>query len=109
MATEIGPTDVSMIPTEVKEVGRFAYSLAMELRSGAVSLDQDLNALLASWKGLAADSYAHSWQEMHTGAIRVWDELLELAEKLGVTAEGFQAKDSQTADHFGSLALRLDT
>ncbi|MFC9965467.1 WXG100 family type VII secretion target [Nocardia ignorata] len=96
---------VSVIPDEVQEIGRIAYRVATELRSGADSLDTSVVQLLASWTGTAAESYQRAWGDMQTGSRRVWDELFELAEKLGVTAENFQATDTGSAESIFSLDL----
>lgn len=97
--------DLSAIPEDVREVGRFAYRIATELRSGANSLDSEVAALMTSWTGGAADSYRAGWDEMNAGAVRVWDELFELAEKLGITADTYQQRDQSAAGTFGSLDL----
>ncbi|MGW4737375.1 WXG100 family type VII secretion target [Nocardia xishanensis] len=97
--------NVSVVPEDVQDVGRFAYRVATELRSGAAMLDNEVTALLASWKGSSATSYADGWREMHAAALQVWDELFELAEKLGITADTYRQRDTGTAGAFSSLNL----
>lgn len=71
---------LSVIPDHVKEFGRFAYQVATELRSGSASLDVEVQGLMSGWKGAAADAYLAGWEEMHGGAVDVWEALFELAE-----------------------------
>ncbi len=99
-----GP-QASVVPDDVKDVGRFAYKIADELRSGAISLDRDVTTLLATWTGSAANAYDAGWKEMHSGALRVWEELFELAEKLGVTADNFREQDLESSNTFRTLDL----
>ncbi len=97
--------NLNVVPAEVSALGRYAYKLADELRSGAMSLDREVNALLTTWKGSAADSYDAGWDEMHSGALRVWDELFELAAKLGITADNYRDQDAKTKISINSLDL----
>ncbi|WP_067648443.1 WXG100 family type VII secretion target [Nocardia harenae] len=86
----------AVVPEEVAAVGRFAYRIANELRDGANSLDREVSMLMDSWRGAAAQSYGGGWNEMHSGAMRVWEELLQLAEKLGVTADNYLAQEAES-------------
>ncbi|MCP2289128.1 WXG100 family type VII secretion target [Nocardia amikacinitolerans] len=95
----------SVVTDDVKALGRYAYKLAEELRSGALSLDREVTALLSTWKGSAADSYDTAWDEMHQGALTVWEELFELAAKLGITADTYRERDTSNASAIGSLDL----
>ncbi|MEV0355991.1 WXG100 family type VII secretion target [Nocardia sp. NPDC050697] len=56
------------VPEDVAALGRFAYRIAIELRDGANSLDGEVSALMNSWRGAAAQSYADGWGDMHSGA-----------------------------------------
>ncbi|WP_062987692.1 WXG100 family type VII secretion target [Nocardia anaemiae] len=96
---------LEVIPEEVKEVGRFAYRVATELRSGSSSLDVEVQSVLSTWRGIAADAYGSGWEELRRGASEVWEALFELAEKLGITAETYQTADSARASTFSSLDL----
>ncbi|APE38265.1 hypothetical protein BOX37_12275 [Nocardia mangyaensis] len=98
-------SSVSVIPEDVQEIGRIAYRVATDLQSGASGLDTSVAQLLASWTGSAAESYQRAWGEMQTGSRRVWDELFELAEKLGVTSENSQVTDMTNAGNISSLDL----
>lgn len=96
---------VEVIPEEVKEFGRFAFRVATELRSGSSSLDVEVQSVLSTWHGLAADAYGSGWEELKRGATEVWDALFELAEKLGSTAENYSTVDTARATTFSSLDL----
>jgi WXG100 family type VII secretion target len=88
---------VHVVPEEVQALGQFANSVAEQLRSGSGALDRDVMRLLETWKGSAADGYRSGWDEVHKGALGVWDALTDLAEKLGVNAAGYQATDDANA------------
>ncbi|MFI9507645.1 WXG100 family type VII secretion target [Nocardia sp. NPDC052566] len=98
-----GADPLQVIPEQVKDLGRYAYGIATELRSGSNSLDGEVRGLLETWKGGAADSYGAGWDEMHQGAVRVWDVLFALAEKLGITAENYRTTDTGSASGISSL------
>ncbi|MBF6204319.1 WXG100 family type VII secretion target [Streptomyces gardneri] len=97
--------NMSVTPDDVLDVGRFAYQMATNLRSSADALDNEVSALLTSWKGSSATSYAEGWRDMFDSARLVWDELFQLAEKLGITADMFRAQDTNNAGEFSSLDL----
>jgi WXG100 family type VII secretion target len=96
---------LSVVPVNVEGFGRFAYQVATELRSGSASLDVEVQGLMSGWKGAAADAYLAGWEEMHRGAVEVWEALFELAEKLGITAETYRAVDTARASGISSLDL----
>ncbi|MFI9632560.1 WXG100 family type VII secretion target [Nocardia sp. NPDC051929] len=100
-----GDTPLHVVPEEVKAVGRFAYDVAEQLRSGSVSLDREVQALFGSWKGSAADAYRAGWDDMQDGALKAWDALTDLAAKLGVTSSAFQNRDDANASSLSSLQL----
>ncbi|MBL1075243.1 WXG100 family type VII secretion target [Nocardia sp. 2] len=94
-----------VIPDDVQGFGRAAYRIADELRSASAGLDGEVQGLMTTWKGAAADSYLAGWDEMHRGALDVWDTLFELAAKLGITAENFQQADTDFGAAVSSLNL----
>lgn len=100
-----GAGAVSVVPDDVQGFGRAAYRIAEELRSASASLDTEVQGLTSTWKGAAADSYVAGWDEMHRGALDVWDTLFALAEQLGITAENFQTSDSDNAAAVTSLDM----
>ncbi|WP_280457813.1 WXG100 family type VII secretion target [Nocardia carnea] len=97
--------ELSVVPEDVRNIGRIAYRIATELRSGASTLDLDVTTLLSSWTGTAADSYRAAWAEMHDSSEVVWNELFEPAEKLGITADNYVQTDGSTAAAVSSLNL----
>ncbi|QLY34338.1 WXG100 family type VII secretion target [Nocardia huaxiensis] len=94
-----------MIPDDVQGFGRAAYAIAEELRSASANLDTEVQGLMATWKGAAADSYLVGWDEMHSGAMDVWDTLFALAERLGITAENYRDADTAYSAAVSSLDL----
>ncbi|MDO3650541.1 WXG100 family type VII secretion target [Nocardia mangyaensis] len=106
MVTEVdGGKDFAVIPDDVQGFGRAAYRIAEELRSASASLDTEIQGLMSTWKGAAADSYVAGWDEMHRGALDVWDTLFALAEQLGITAQSFRELDHARAAAVSSLDL----
>ncbi|UGT63170.1 WXG100 family type VII secretion target [Nocardia asteroides] len=97
--------EIAVVPDEVLAVGRFAYEVATGLRSSADVLNSEVEALLLSWKGKSAESYSAGWREMRDSARSVWDELFELAGKLGATADTFRAQESGSAGEFTFLDI----
>ncbi|QLY29934.1 hypothetical protein H0264_32790 [Nocardia huaxiensis] len=58
MAIEsVGAGQFEVIPDDVQGFGRVAYRMAEELRSGCATLDGEVQGLMSTWKGAAADSY----------------------------------------------------
>ncbi|MCX5045076.1 WXG100 family type VII secretion target [Aldersonia sp. NBC_00410] len=96
---------VHVVPEEVQALGQFAADVAEQLKSGSGALDRDVAQLLDTWKGTAADGYRSGWDEVHKGALGVWDALTDLAEKLGVSAAGYQATDDANAATVRSVAV----
>lgn len=99
------PSSLSVEPEEVKALGRMAYQIADELKSGYSSLVSDTKVTIDSWTGNNAGAFTAAWDEFHEGADQVWDALLELAEKLGVTAETLRSTDQSFASGISSLDL----
>lgn len=100
-----GP-DISVVPDEVRDVGKYVYSLADTLRRALQSAGTDVDSLTdASWAGDAAAEFAAGWSDVHDGSTHIIDALTEMAEKLGVNAETFQNTDVGNGDGFSSLRL----
>lgn len=104
MATE-DSSSLSVQPEEVTALGRLAYRIAEECKSGYSALATDARLTIDGWAGNNAGTFTAAWGEFHEGADQVWDALLELAEKLGVTAETFRATDQSFAAGVRSLDL----
>nr|WP_269781554.1 WXG100 family type VII secretion target [Nocardia bovistercoris] len=90
---------------EVQALGRLAYTIATECKSGYSTLVADTRFTIDSWSGNNSDTFAAGWSEFHEGADQVWDALFELAEKLGVTAETLATTDQTRATGLSSLDL----
>ncbi|MEV4203234.1 MULTISPECIES: WXG100 family type VII secretion target [Nocardia] len=99
------PTTLSVVPDEVKALGRLAYRVASECRTGYRSLATDTQITIDSWRGNNATIFTAGWDEFHSGADQVWDALFELAEKLGITANTLVATDQSNASGLSSLDL----
>ncbi|MCP2292291.1 WXG100 family type VII secretion target [Nocardia amikacinitolerans] len=90
---------------EVKALGRLAYAIAEECKTGYSSLVTDTQVTIDSWSGNNASAFTAGWEEFREGADQVWDALFELAEKLGVTAETLATADQSRAAGLSSLDL----
>ncbi|MBF6251276.1 WXG100 family type VII secretion target [Nocardia farcinica] len=103
MATDDQPLNV--VPDAVRAVGRRAYDIAQQLKSGSIALDREVQALFDTWKGSAADAYREGWDDMQDGAMKAWDALTDLASRLGVSASTLRDQDTSNAAPISSLQL----
>ncbi|AXK87194.1 WXG100 family type VII secretion target [Nocardia farcinica] len=103
MATDDQPLNV--VPDAVTAVGRRAYDIAQQLKSGSIALDREVQALFDTWKGSAADAYREGWDDMQDGAMKAWDALTDLASRLGVSASTLRDQDTSNAAPISSLQL----
>lgn len=99
--------ELQVVPAEVTDAGTFVQLTADELINGLNSLDRDINALLDTWKGNAADDYAAGWEETRQGVVTVLDALTKIAELLGVNSRTFATQDTSNAEGFGSLSIQI--
>ncbi|MGW4772849.1 ESX-1 secretion-associated protein [Nocardia sp. NPDC004278] len=89
---------LSVVPEKVREVGKYVYELAETLRTALDSAAKDVDAVAnGSWTGNLASKFAEGWTEVHDGGGQIISALSELAEKLGVTAETYEAQDASNA------------
>lgn len=95
MAGEEG--SLSVEPESVKGFGRTAFDIAGQCRDGLAALELDVRDMRDSWSGNNSDAFFAGWDDFHQGAVAVWDALMELAAKLGVTAETLQNTDGSNA------------
>lgn len=89
---------LSVIPEDVKALGRYAYNQAEALRSALNSVGQEVDELTSSgWTGAASTTFAHGWGECRDGGIKIIHTLAVLAEKLGVAEAVYLANESGTS------------
>ncbi|ALR12356.1 hypothetical protein MYCSP_14125 [Mycobacteroides saopaulense] len=100
--TSAGNAPLQVVIDEVGALGKFAASLADQMRAGSASLDREVQALFGVWKGSAADAYRSGWDEMQDGATKVWDALANIASTLDDNARAFQAQEISTASSIHS-------
>lgn len=98
-------SSISVDIEEVKALGRLAFQIAEECKSGYASLTADARQTIDGWKGNNASTFGAAWDEFHAGADQVWDALFELAEKLGITAETLRTTDQSQGSRISSLDL----
>lgn len=100
--------DLSVVPDDVRDVGRYAFNLAENLRTALDSAGREVNGLLSGgWRGPAATGFAGSWTETHDGGRQVIDALTTLADKLGVTAATYRKTDDSRAAGLRESSLDL--
>ncbi|MGQ4617303.1 WXG100 family type VII secretion target [Nocardia sp. R7R-8] len=96
---------LSVQTDEVKALGRLAFDVATQCREGYSALETDVRDMLESWTGNNVGAFSAGWEELHQGAVQVWDALFELAEKLGITADTIRETDRAFATGVSSLDL----
>ena len=82
---------------QVKALGVTALGVGNQCRDGLTALEADVREVLEGWTGNNSDAFSAGWDEFHQGAIEVWDALVELASKLGVTADTLCTTDQSSA------------
>lgn len=98
--------ELRVVPDEVRQVGRFVYGIAQNLRSALDSAGSEVDAVVSgSWRGSAADEFAVGWSETRDGGAQIFEALTAMAEKLGVTAENYRMVDESRASTTSSLDL----
>ncbi|MGQ4617315.1 WXG100 family type VII secretion target [Nocardia sp. R7R-8] len=104
-----GPVNsISVVPEQVREVGQHVYDLAEALRSALDSAAKDVDSLInGSWTGDLATEFGSGWTEVHDGGIQIITALTGMAQKLGITADTYQARDEHTAAALGASSLDL--
>jgi WXG100 family type VII secretion target len=101
-------TEFSVVPSTVTDAGKFAQDTATELRNGIRSADTEVQTLMTTWKGNAADAYLAGWEETKKGALEVLDALANMAELLGVTAVSYTDIDDRRAADTATVTSSLN-
>ncbi|MEU0505418.1 type VII secretion target [Nocardia sp. NPDC005998] len=100
--------NLSVVPEKVREVGKYVYELADALRNALDSTSKDVASLTdGSWTGDYATEFSNGWAEVRDGGSHIMSALTEMAEKLGVTAETYQARDESHAAALNTSSLDL--
>ncbi|SNY81362.1 WXG100 family type VII secretion target [Nocardia amikacinitolerans] len=98
--------DLSVIPDEVRAVGRSVAGLAASLRSALDSVGVEVEGLASgAWSGAAATAFAQGWRETQSSGGAIIDVLTKMAEKLGVAAQAYEVQDTDNAAQTSSLSL----
>jgi WXG100 family type VII secretion target len=104
--TQISPFEV--VPDTVSDAGKFVQDTAAALVNGVRSTDTEIQALMTTWNGRAADAYLTGWEETKKGALEVLDALAALADLLGVTAVSYSDIDDRRATDTVTVTSSLD-
>ncbi|MEV6138791.1 WXG100 family type VII secretion target [Nocardia sp. NPDC051990] len=100
--------NLAVMPEKVREVGKYVYELAEALRAALDSAAKDVASLTdGSWTGDAANEFSAGWTEVRDGGVQIMTALTGMAEKLGVTADTYQAGDESNAATLNTSSLDL--
>lgn len=63
---------VSVVPEQVRDVGKYVYELTKALRSALDSAANDVDALTnGSWTGDSATEFANGWTDVRDGGVQI--------------------------------------
>ncbi|WP_227996086.1 ESX-1 secretion-associated protein [Nocardia australiensis] len=100
---------ISVVPEKVREVGKYVYELAETLRTALDSAAKDVDSLTnGSWTGASATDFVEGWTDVHDGGSQIMSALTDMAEKLGVTADTYEARDEGNASVLNTSSSSLD-
>ncbi|MFE9327750.1 type VII secretion target [Nocardia sp. NPDC052278] len=99
---------LSVVPEQVRDVGKYVYELAEKLCTALDSATTDVDAVAnGSWTGGLAAEFADGWSDVRDGGGQIITALAAMAEKLGVTAETYQTLDESNASTLNTSSLDL--
>ncbi|MEU1524081.1 WXG100 family type VII secretion target [Nocardia rhamnosiphila] len=99
---------VTVVPEDVRAVGRYVYEMAETLRTALESAATDVEGLLnGGWSGTSATNFSEGWGDVRDGGSQIMSALTGMAEKLGVTADTYEATDEGTSSQIVDSSLRL--
>ncbi|WP_433659934.1 WXG100 family type VII secretion target [Nocardia sp. CA-128927] len=101
----VSPGTLTVVPEQVSAAGHYVQNTAQSLINGLRTTSSEVNALESSWRGAAATAYANAWDEVHRGAVEVFEALADMADLLGVVVDRTVATDIDTANTVSSLTL----
>ncbi|MFI9402716.1 WXG100 family type VII secretion target [Nocardia sp. NPDC052316] len=104
-AANAAPNTFNLVPDHVSDAGRYVQTTAQNLINGLRSASADVNALESTWRGTAATAYSTAWDEVHRGALDVFEALADMADLLGVVVDRSAAADTGNAATISSLNL----
>lgn len=95
--------DHQSFTAHTREIGLRADALRERRRE----IEHDVERLLASWRGAAADRFAESWLEWRDGADGVIVSLAARVESLAATRDDLLETDAHVGDKGARLRGRL--
>ncbi|WP_175583341.1 WXG100 family type VII secretion target [Nocardia cyriacigeorgica] len=106
--TPVTSDSVMVVPEQVRAVGQYIFGVADVLRSALDRAARDVDSLTdGGWRGGAATQFAEGWTELRDGGVQIIAALTGMAEKLGVTADNYQARDEGTAAALTQSSLNI--
>jgi WXG100 family type VII secretion target len=97
-----------VVPATVSDAGKFVQDTARNLVAAIHTGDTEVQGLMTTWKGNAADAYLEGWEETKKGALKVLEALSVMAELLGVTAVRFTEIDDRRATGITGITRSLN-
>jgi hypothetical protein len=74
---------ISVVPEKVRDVGKYIFELAENLRTAMDSASKDVDLLInGSWTGASATDFAEGMDNVRDGGIQIMSALTGMAEKL---------------------------
>lgn len=94
------------MPEQVRDVGKYVYELAEILCTASDSAATDVDAVANDrWTGGSATEFADGWSDTRNGGGHLITALAAMAEKLGVTAETYEASGASNASNTSRFAM----
>ncbi|MQY20445.1 WXG100 family type VII secretion target [Nocardia macrotermitis] len=100
--------EFAIVPETVRSTGTYVQQTAEALVSGIHSADAEVQGLMSTWHGAAADAYLAAWEDTRKAALEVLDALHTMADLLGVTAASITDLDTARADATTARVSSLD-
>ncbi|WP_063046164.1 type VII secretion target [Nocardia pseudovaccinii] len=106
--TPVSGNRLSVVPEQVRDVGKYFYELAEKLRTALDSAAMDVDAVANGiWTGGLAVEFADGWSDVRDDGGQIIAALAAMAEKLGVTAETYRTLDESNASTLNTSSLDL--
>ncbi len=85
-------------PVELQVCGSMLAQISQDVHGEMRVLQQEMDALLGSWQGGAANGFAQGWEQWLHGANEVLGALHSMGQLLGDAGANYQAGDAGSSD-----------
>ncbi len=104
-----GVDSLSVVPADVQDLGRYLHETVMGIQSALDGAAIDIDDVLdGSWTGVASDAFRSGWSDVRDSGNAIASALSDMAEKLGITAQTYQAQDQAAAADLTTTVSSLD-